>query len=125
MYEITVKRHFSAAHTLQIGGTHENLHGHNFTVEVTLSSEVLDEEGLVVDFRLLKRWTDDILEGLDHTFINELGSFKDTNPTSENMARFIYEKIFERVHGKRYGVEKVTVWESESAKATYRGGEHG
>ncbi len=125
MYEITVKRTFSAAHTLMIGGKNETLHGHNFTVEVTLSSERLDDEGLVVDFRVLKGWTDEILEELDHTFLNELSFLKDINPTSENIARFIYEKISEKIIAQSYMLQKVAVWESESAKAVYRGSSDG
>jgi 6-pyruvoyltetrahydropterin/6-carboxytetrahydropterin synthase len=125
MYEITVKRTFSAAHTLMIGGKSETLHGHNFTVEVTLSSEKLDDEGLVVDFRVLKGWTDEILEKLDHTFLNELSFFKDINPTSENIAQFIYEKISKKIIAQSYRLHKVAVWESESARAVYRGSSNG
>ena len=125
MYEITIKKKFSAAHTLMIGGKSETLHGHNFTVEVTLSSERLDDEGLVVDFRVLKGWTDEILEKLDHTFLNELSFFKGINPTSENIARFIYEKISEKIIEQSYRLQKVAVGESESAKAVYRGNSNG
>ncbi|MBN2178626.1 MAG: 6-carboxytetrahydropterin synthase [Deltaproteobacteria bacterium] len=125
MYEITVKRTFSAAHTLMIGGKSETLHGHNFTVEVTLSSERLDNEGLVVDFRVLKGWTDETLEKLDHSFLNELSFFQDINPTSENIARFVYEKISEKIQSQSCKLKNVAVWESESAKAVYRGSSNG
>lgn len=125
MYEITVKKTFSAAHTLTIGGKSETLHGHNFTVEVTLSSERLDDEGLVVDFRVLKGWTNEILEKLDHRFLNELTFFKDITPTSENIARFIYEEISKKIQSQSYSLHKVAVWESESAKAVYRSGSNG
>jgi 6-pyruvoyltetrahydropterin/6-carboxytetrahydropterin synthase len=125
MYEITVKKAFSAAHTLMVGGKSETLHGHNFTVEVTLSSERLDDEGLVVDFRVLKGWTDEILEELDHRFLNELTFFKDISPTSENIARFIYEQISGKIQSQSYSLQKVAVWESESAKAVYRGSING
>ncbi len=67
MYEVTINRSFSAAHTLRdVGGKCESLHGHNFRVEVTVAGESLNGEGLLVDFRLLKRWTDETLEMLDH-----------------------------------------------------------
>jgi 6-pyruvoyltetrahydropterin/6-carboxytetrahydropterin synthase len=125
MYEITVKRTFSAAHTLMIGGKSETLHGHNFTVEVTLSSERLDNEGLVVDFRVLKGWTDETLEKLDHSFLNELSFFQDINPTSENIARFVFEKISEKIQSQSCKLKNVAVWESESAKAVYRGSSNG
>jgi len=120
MYEITVKKTFSAAHTLMIGGKSETLHGHNFTVEVTLSSDRLDDEGLVLDFRILKGWTEEILKELDHRFLNELSFFKGINPTSENIARFIYERIAEKIQSQSYSLQKVAVGESESAKAVYR-----
>jgi len=83
MYEITVKKTFSAAHTLDIGGKREELHGHNFNVEVTISAEELNEDGLVLDFRVLKKWVSEILEELDHTFLNNLPAFKNMSPTSE------------------------------------------
>ena len=125
MYEITVKRTFAAAHTLVIGGKSETLHGHNFTVEVTLSSERLDDEGLVVDFRVLKGWTDEIVGNLDHSYLNELSFFHNINPTSENIARFIYEKISEKIESQNYSLQMVAVWESESARAVYRGSSNG
>jgi 6-pyruvoyltetrahydropterin/6-carboxytetrahydropterin synthase len=94
MYEVTVKRAFSAAHTIIIAGAEEGLHGHNFTVEVTLSSEKLDTEGLVLDFRVLKG--------------------------SENIARFIHEEISKKITAGIASLAKVTVWESETSRATYR-----
>ena len=97
----------------------------NFTVEVTLSSERLDNEGLVVDFRVLKGWTDETLEKLDHSFLNELSFFQDINPTSENIARFVYEKISEKIQSQSCKLKNVAVWESESAKAVYRGSSNG
>jgi 6-pyruvoyltetrahydropterin/6-carboxytetrahydropterin synthase len=120
MYEVTVKRAFSAAHTIIIAGAEEGLHGHNFTVEVTLSSEKLDTEGLVLDFRVLKGWTDEVLEELDHKFLNDLDWFKGINPTSENIARFIHEEISKKITAGIASLAKVTVWESETSRATYR-----
>ncbi|OHE22516.1 MAG: 6-carboxytetrahydropterin synthase QueD, partial [Syntrophobacterales bacterium RBG_19FT_COMBO_59_10] len=83
MYEVTIKRSFSAAHLLkEIGGKCEELHGHNFFVEVSVGAESLNEEGLLIDFRLLKRWTDSVLDELDHKYLNELSCFKEKNPSS-------------------------------------------
>jgi len=123
MYEVSVRKSFSAAHTLKIGGKCETLHGHNFLVEVTVSAGELDREELVIDFRLLKKWTSEILEELDHKYLNELPLFRDINPTSENIARIIYENIKEKIDKKDVSIEQVTVWESESSRATYRSGE--
>lgn len=120
MYEVSIRKSFSAAHTLDIGGKCEDLHGHNFTVDITVSSQDLDSEGLVIDFRILKEWTEDILGELDHTYLNDLQPFKDINPSSESVARFIFDRIVEKARDKNITVSKVTVWESNTAWATYR-----
>jgi len=81
MYEIRIKSDFAAAHNLRdVGGKCESLHGHNFTVEVAVESAGLDEQGMVMDFRLLKAKTLAILDNLDHHYLNELPFFKGTNP---------------------------------------------
>ena len=122
MYEITITRCFSAAHVLKdIGGKCEGLHGHNFDVEVSLAAVDLNKEGLLIDFRILKGWTDEILDCLDHKHLNDLPYFKDKNPSAENLARFIYDRISDKVKLKNIDVSRVTVWESEKARATYRG----
>jgi 6-pyruvoyltetrahydropterin/6-carboxytetrahydropterin synthase len=125
MYEITVRKSFSAAHKLNIGGKCEELHGHNFIVDVTIASDKLNKGGLVVDFRILKGWVNEILDKLDHKFLNELSFFKDSNPTSEKIARFIFDRILEKASPKNLRVSKVTVWESNNACATYRGESNG
>ena len=121
MYEVTIKKTFSAAHILkEIGGRCEELHGHNFLVEVSVSAPELNKEGLLIDFRVLKKWTHDILEALDHKYLNEVDYFKDINPSSEQVARLIYDRIAEKVIPEGYGVSRVTVWESENARVSYR-----
>ena len=81
MYEVTIKRTFSAAHSLkEIGGKCEKLHGHNFTVEVSVATDQLNREGLVVDFRVLKDWTDQAIKELDHKYLNEIAVFQGMNP---------------------------------------------
>ena len=122
MYEATITRSFSAAHVLKdIGGKCEGLHGHNFDVEVSLAAVDLNKEGLLIDFRILKEWTDEILDGLDHKHLNDLPYFKDNNPSAENLARFIYDRISDKVKMKNIDVSRVTVWESDKARASYRG----
>ncbi|MCK4533933.1 MAG: 6-carboxytetrahydropterin synthase QueD [Syntrophobacterales bacterium] len=119
MYEITVKKTFSAAHTLDIGGERENLHGHNFRVEATVASEKLNADGLVLDFRVLKKWVNEILEDLDHTFLNDLPPFSNISPTAENIARFIYNRLEENTVPMDLKVSRIAVWESENSKAVY------
>ena len=124
MYEVTIKKTFSAAHTLKdIGGKCEELHGHNFTVEVSVASRELNEEGLLVDFRTLKGWTEEIIEELDHKSLNDIPYFEKTNPSSENIARFIYDRIYGRTKSQKLKVSLVTVWESEDARVSYNGEE--
>ncbi len=120
MYEVTIRKSFSAAHLLrEIGGQCEELHGHNFKVEVSAAADVLNEEGLLIDFRLLKRWTSEILDQLDHKYLNELAPFKGTNPSSERIARFIFEKIEEKAAQAKVPLTRVTVWESENSRVSY------
>ena len=122
MYEITVNKSFSAAHIIKdIGGKCEELHGHNFIVEVSLAASTLNKEGLLIDFRIVKGWIDELFEALDHKYLNEHPYFMNLNPSAENLARFIHDKINEKAQVKNIGVSSVTVWESESARATYRG----
>lgn len=122
MYEVTIRQSFSAAHALkEVGGTCEKLHGHNFTVEVSLSSRILNDAGIVIDFNVLKEWTDGILGALDHTCLNELRYFNGLNPSAENIARFIYDRMIEKAKCQNLDVACVTVWESEDARASYRG----
>ena len=119
MYEITVRKTFSAAHTLNIGGKREDLHGHNFRVEATVASEELNADGLVLDFRVLKKWVNEILVDLDHTFLNNLPPFSNISPTAENIARFIYNKLEKNTVSMDLKVSRVAVWESENSKAVY------
>ena len=120
MFEVTIKKTFSAAHRIsEIGGRCETLHGHNFLVEVSVAAEALNATGLVVDFRTLKRWTEAVLDELDHKYLNELEYFKERNPSSEQIARYLYEKIDEMARREQAHLSRVTVWESENSWATY------
>ena len=120
MYEVTIKKSFSAAHILkEIGGKCEELHGHNFTVEVTVAAPSLNSEDLLIDFRLLKGWTNEILDGLDHKYLNEIDCFREMNPSSEQIARYIYDRLVEKVTPLNLSLTRVTVWESENARVSY------
>lgn len=120
MYEVTIKKSFSAAHLLkEIGGKCEELHGHNFLVEVSVAAESLNSEDLLIDFRLVKGWTNDVLELLDHKYLNELEYFKNINPSSEQIARFLYDRISEKSRPAKITLSRVTVWESENSRVSY------
>ena len=120
MYEVTIRKSFSAAHLLkEIGGKCEELHGHNFLVEVSVASESLNDEGLLIDFRVVKKWTDETLEQLDHKYLNEIDYFKNINPSSEQLARFLYDRISEKSRQGNVTLSRVTVWESDNSRVSY------
>jgi len=124
MFELVYHTRFAAAHNLRgYHGKCESLHGHNWDVTVKVASEVLDELGMVVDFKELKGLTENILEELDHTYLNEQQPFAETNPTTENLARYVYERLSDALPNCVRVVE-VTTYESPSCGATYRG-DHG
>ncbi len=111
---------FSSAHLLKgYRGDCEELHGHNWKVEVTVSSERLDPIGLAFDFRELKTEVKKLLNSLDHRLLNEIKPFDRINPSSENLARFIYDTISREINREGVRVSRVRVWESEDASATY------
>ncbi|MDD3249627.1 MAG: 6-carboxytetrahydropterin synthase QueD [Smithella sp.] len=120
MYEVTIIKSFSAAHLLaEIGGKCEELHGHNFKVEVTVGAMELNEEGILIDFRLVKKWLGEVLGRMDHQHLNDLPFFAGLNPSSENIARCIYKEMQKQAEGDAVKVLRVTVWESESAAVSY------
>ena len=115
-YTIKVEGDFSAAHNLRgYKGKCEALHGHNWKVEVKASSEKLDKTGMVMDFKHLKMKLSKVLKQFDHTYINNISYFKKLNPTSENIARYIYESL----QFQTPGLQSVTVWENSTSSATY------
>ena len=120
MYEVMVEGSFSAAHNLRgYRKKCEKLHGHNWKVRVGIRGGKLDKYGMLIDFRDVKDCLEKIIEKLDHKYLNEISHFKVTNPTSENIARFIYNDLRFHLKGSQYKVSKVTVWESDTTSATY------
>jgi 6-pyruvoyltetrahydropterin/6-carboxytetrahydropterin synthase len=120
MYEITVIKSFSAAHLLaEIGGKCEELHGHNFKAEVTVAATELNSTGLLIDFRVFKKWLGEILDDIDHKYLNALSSFAGINPSAENIAKYICEKMELKAGASRVNVVRVKIWESENAAVTY------
>jgi len=120
MYELKITDQFAAAHQLRgIQGGCENLHGHNWKIEVSVAGSRLGSDGLLIDFRAIKRETKSILGTLDHQFLNDLAAFKDTEPSSENIARYLFDSLSERLNTEDVRISRVTAWESDSACATY------
>ena len=122
MYEVTIIKSFSAAHLLaQIGGKCEELHGHNFKVEVTVAAPSLNKSGLLIDFRVVKKWLNEIMDQLDHKHLNEQPYFAGINPSAENIAKYIYREIRLKADQAEVKVARVKVWESENAAVSYAG----
>ena len=120
MFELDIRREFSAAHQLRgYNGDCSHLHGHNWTVEVFIRSAQLDEIGIAVDFKVLKKELDAILAGLDHKFLNEHEAFRTKNPTSENLAMYVYQTLSAKINTETVRVSKVRICESANSGATY------
>ncbi|HST53537.1 MAG TPA: 6-carboxytetrahydropterin synthase QueD [Pyrinomonadaceae bacterium] len=122
MFEVMIERNFSSAHQLRgYRGKCENLHGHNYKIEIYARGRELDKTGLLVDFVELKAAADEIVNYLDHRNINELPPFdEELNPSAENLARFILERVASRVGDERVQVFKVRCFETPTSVATYR-----
>jgi 6-pyruvoyltetrahydropterin/6-carboxytetrahydropterin synthase len=120
MYHLMIKTSFAAAHNLiNYQGDCENLHGHNWRVEVTVAAKELDVAGLGIDFKILKRQTKQLLAELDHKYLNDLEPFRKTSPSSENISRYIFECLSQNLNNGNVTVERVNVWESENACASF------
>jgi len=118
MYELTISSEFASAHYLRgYNGPCQELHGHTWRLEVTVCSKDLNELGLVVDFKDLKSRLQDIVKTLDHGCLNNLPAFQQTNPTTENLAKHIYQEF--SAQAQAYQVKQVRVWESASSSVTY------
>ncbi len=117
-----IERHFSSAHQLRgYKGKCENLHGHNYKIEIFARGEELNNIGLLIDFGDLKLAADEIVNYLDHRNINELPPFdEELNPSAENLARYILEYIASRIDDKRVQVYKVRCYETPTSVATYQ-----
>jgi len=117
MYTLKVELNFSAAHNLRgYKGKCEGLHGHNWKVLAKVSQDKLGKAGMVMDFGELKKELNRVLDKLDHKYLNRLAYFKRVNPTSENIAKYIYDSLESSVKG----LESITVWENSSSSATYQ-----
>ena len=120
MYEVTVRDTFSAAHRLAgYKGKCEELHGHNWKVEASFLGKEVGKEGMLLDFTEAKAKLKEVLSKLDHLYLNEIPPFDRINPTSENLARFIFEKLKAIFPSQSITLSKVTVWEGDTASASF------
>ena len=103
MYELKIISDFAAAHRLmEFKGECENLHGHNWKVEVFITGENLGNDGLLCDFKLIKNETEMILSELDHKYLNELEPFRNQNPSSENIACHIFKLLSRKLNNEDF-----------------------
>ncbi len=116
MYEITIEETFDAAHCLRnYEGSCQRLHGHTYKAMARFRFDSLDQSGMAMDFRKAKQSLRAAAHYMDHQYINDLPEFSVQNPTAENIARFIYERI--RLEHPQ--VHSVSVWETPTSCATY------
>jgi len=121
MFYLSITETFSAAHRLcGYQGACSNLHGHNWKVRVGLKTDKLDEIGMAMDFGIIKGILQGILNELDHTYLNEVPSLNDLNPTSENLAKYIYERMDKELIGQPARIYEVEICESERSSMVYR-----
>jgi 6-pyruvoyltetrahydropterin/6-carboxytetrahydropterin synthase len=120
MFEVTVEHTFAAGHALRnYHGKCENVHGHNYRVQVSVAGDAVDEEtGLLLDFALLKKLLRSTSDYLDHQFINDLKPFDILNPSAENIAKFFHDEIQKNLDSAK--ISSVRVWETDTSFATYR-----
>jgi 6-pyruvoyltetrahydropterin/6-carboxytetrahydropterin synthase len=124
MYVIKVLSYFSGAHRLRsLHGKCEKLHGHNWKVEVSVAAHRLNKKGIVIDFHLLKKKVEEVLKVLDHTYLNDLPYFLNREPSSENIAKYVFDQLKGKVKEGSAVLKEVTAWESETACASYSGRE--
>ena len=121
MYYLQVEDAFASAHQLrEYQGKCENLHGHNWRVRVRVKGRELDKTGMLVDFGILKKLLKELMDRLDHKFLNDTPPFDALNPTSENLAKYLYDELG-RVLPEGVRPHQITVWESERSAAVYDG----
>jgi 6-pyruvoyltetrahydropterin/6-carboxytetrahydropterin synthase len=121
MFEVAVEHTFAAGHALRnYRGKCENVHGHNYRVQVIVRGEQLDHAGMLADFTVLKRLLREISEPLDHVFLNDIEPFNTVNPSAENMAKYIFEKMAEGLKVENpAAITEVKVWETDVQYAAY------
>lgn len=120
MFVLKIVTDFASAHSLRnYPGDCARLHGHNWQVEVSVCSEILDENGLAIDFREIKKQTKMVVKRLDHQYLNEIKPFDVLNPTAENIAKYFFDEIALIISTELIKVKEVTIWETPRSAVTY------
>ncbi len=120
MFVLKIVTDFASAHSLRnYPGDCARLHGHNWQVEVSVCSEILDQNGLAIDFREIKKQTKMVVKRLDHQYLNEIKPFDVLNPTAENIAKYFFDEIALIISTELIKVKEVTIWETPRSAVTY------
>jgi 6-pyruvoyltetrahydropterin/6-carboxytetrahydropterin synthase len=120
MYELTIETGFASAHQLRgYKGKCENLHGHNWKVQISVAAERLNDIDIAIDFHDLKKIANEVISPLDHAYLNDIFPFTEKNPSSENIAKWIFDSMKKKINDDNIHVSAVTVWESDTASASY------
>ncbi len=119
-YTLKIVTDFASAHTLRdYPGDCSRMHGHNWKTEVEVISSQLNQAGMVIDFKDIKKATREITSELDHRYLNDLGAFKELNPTAENIAAYIYTELSRKLNTEHIKINAITLWETERACVRY------
>ena len=120
MFVLKIVTDFASAHSLRnYPGDCARLHGHNWQVEVSVCSEVLDDNGIAIDFREIKKQTKLVIKRLDHQYLNEIKPFDVLNPTAENIAKYFFEEVGLLINSENVKVKEVLIWETPRSSVTY------
>lgn len=122
MFDIFIKTHFAGAHHLRdYPGDCENPHGHNWKIKVTVRATGLDELGMGIDFKILKKIVKEAVDKLDHRDLNNLPAFREINPSSENIARYLFAELKQPLAHERYALYSITILETDNSGLVYYG----
>ena len=120
MFVLKIVTDFASAHSLRnYHGDCSRLHGHNWGVEVMVCANKLDEKGIAIDFREIKKQTKVVAKRLDHQYLNEIKPFDVLNPTAENIAKYFFDEVGLLINNQDVKVKEVTIWETPRASVTY------
>ena len=120
IYTLKVLADFASAHTLRdYPGACSRMHGHNWKIEAEVQATQLNEIGMAIDFKEIKREVRAIADELDHRYLNELAPFQKINPTAENIARYFFQRLAQRLNNEQVQVSALTIWETDRACVRY------
>ena len=120
MFVLKIVTDFASAHSLRnYPGDCSRLHGHNWQVEVSVCSQVLDDNGIAIDFREIKKQTKLVIKRVDHQYLNEIEPFDVLNPTAENIAKYFFDEVGLLVNNENAKVKDVVIWETPRSAVTY------